>query len=71
MTNDLATENTYKQHINRLQTEVNLSFGKTVTSIADFEELSEKTRLSTHIFIWRQKYNCSKKYESPILYNCV
>lgn len=47
MTNDLTTENTYKQHINRLQTEVNRSFGKTVTSIADFEELSEKTHLST------------------------
>ena len=47
MTNDLATDNAYKQHINRLQNEVNRSFGKTVTSIADFEELSEKTRLST------------------------
>lgn len=47
MTNDLATDNAYKQHINRLQNEVNRSFGKTVSSTTDFEKLSEKTRLST------------------------
>ena len=38
MTNDLATDNAYKQHINRLQNEVNRFFGKTVTSIADIQE---------------------------------
>ena len=47
MNNDTITQNTYNQHLNRLQTEVNRCFGKTVTSVADFELLSEKTHLST------------------------
>ena len=37
----------YQEHIIRLQTEVNRTFGRTVTSMFDFELLAEKTHLST------------------------
>ena len=60
MTNDLATDNAYKQHINRLQNEVNRSFGKTVTSIADFEELSEKIGIDKSTFYRRLESNGKK-----------
>ena len=37
----------YQEHIIRLQTEVNRTFGRTVTSMFDFELLAEKIHLST------------------------
>ena len=37
----------YQEHIIRLQTEVNRTFGYTVTSMFDFELLAEKIHLST------------------------
>ena len=36
----------YQQHITKLQTEVNRAFGRTVTSVYDFEQLAEKIQLS-------------------------
>ena len=65
MTNDLATDNAYKQHINRLQNEVNRSFGKTVSSTTDFEKLSEK---NTSIYpnlaplFWKNRQGETTKY---------
>ena len=37
----------YQEHIIRLQTEVNRTFGRTITSMFDFELLAEKIHLST------------------------
>ena len=37
----------YQEHIIRLQTEINRTFGRTVTSMFDFELLAEKIHLST------------------------
>lgn len=36
----------YQEHIIRLQTEVNRTFGRTITSVYDFEQLAEKIQLS-------------------------
>ena len=36
----------YQEHIIRLQTEVNRTFGHTITSVYDFEQLAEKIQLS-------------------------
>ena len=40
-------QNDYNTHIIKLQTEVNRTFGRTVTSMFDFELLAEKIHLST------------------------
>lgn len=42
-TNDTQT---YHQHIERLQQMLNRTFGRSITSMADFEELAQKTKLS-------------------------
>ena len=62
MTNDLATDNAYKQHINRLQNEVNRSFGKTVTSIADFEELNTSIYPNFAPLFWENWQGETTKY---------
>ena len=49
----------YQEHIIRLQTEVNRTFGCTVTSMFDFELLAEKIHLSTQTL--RRFYGKSKK----------
>ncbi len=37
----------YQEHLAQLQTEVNRTFGRAVTSMFDFELLAERIRLST------------------------
>ena len=49
----------YQEHIIQLQTEVNRTFGRTVTSMFDFELLAEKIHLSTQTL--RRFYGKSKK----------
>ena len=54
-------QNDYNTHIIKLQTEVNRTFGRTVTSMFDFELLAEKIHLSTQTL---RRFFCKSKKKS-------